>query len=302
MIRRASRYVWSVACAAALSLPCGCASRSAVARMMAPVLQDVARSVEEEPDLEMVRQAMPGNLLLLRGLLKGSPTNRELLLLASKTCYGYALAFLEEDEPERAIRLYREGREYAARTLDDFFSGRDPITIDLTDLESMLVRADQQQAPALFWLASNWGSWIRLEAGRPRVLAQLPKVVAVMDRVLTLDEPYFHGGPHLLLGVYHGSRSPALGGRPDLAAQHLQRAIEISHGQFLLPFVYRARYVHLPRGDRESFARDLREVLSFPAESAPSLRFFNELAKRKAEQLQAKMNELFEPLELGGTG
>ncbi len=302
-MKRSAVQQLTITCSAvAFLLLCSCASRSAVARMMAPVLQDVARSVEEEPDLEMVRQAMPGNLLLLRGLLRGSPTNRELLLLASKTCYGYALAFLEDDEPERAIRLYQEGREYAARTLDDLFSARDPLTMDLADLESMLVHADQPHVPALFWLVSNWGSWIRLEAGRPRVLAQLPKAVAVMERVLTLDESYFHGGPHLLLGVYHGSRSPALGGRPDLAAEHLQRAIEISHGQFLLPFVYRARYVHVPRGDRESFARDLREVLSFPAESAPSLRFFNELAKRKAERLQTKTNMLFEPLEPGGTG
>jgi hypothetical protein len=268
--------------------------------MMTPVLEDVERSVEEEQDLELVRQAMPGNLLLLRGLTRGASANRDLLLLASRACYGYAFAFLEDEEPERAARLYREGAEYAARAAHDVLQGHDPWQTGLPELEVLLVDASVGQVPALFWLGANWGGWVQAQAGKPRSLAQLPKVVAIMERVVALDERFFHGGAHVFFGVYHGARSPSLGGDVEAAARHLERAMEVSDGLFLLPLVYRARYVRVSQGDEDGFRSDLRRVLSYPVDQAPSVRFFNEVARKKARGLLGSASEFFESLDSGG--
>jgi hypothetical protein len=268
-----------------------------VVRAMGPVLEDVASSVDEASDLELIEQGLPGNLLLLRGLLRGSPEDRSLLLLGAKACYGYAFAFLEDEGPARAVALYREGLDYSARALRDPLDARDPQTLVLGELEGCLSRTDQGDVPGLFWLASNWGRWIQLEGGKPRVLAQLPKVVAVMERVLALDESYFHAAPHVFFGVYYGARAPALGGDAALAAAHLERAIEISEGRFLLARVYRAQYVYAPSGDRAAFARELQEVLGYPLDQAPSIRFYNEIALREARKLLARTDALFELLE-----
>jgi hypothetical protein len=279
------------------ALLCGCATRSVVVRAMGPVLEDVARSVDEASDLELVERGLPANLLLLRGLLKGSPENRSLLLLASRACYGYAFAFVEDEDTDRAAALYREGLAYAARALDDLLHGADPVALTLRDLQATLSKAKPSAVPGLFWLANNWGRWIQLEAGQPRMLAQLPKAVAAMETVLAMNEGYFHGGPHLFFGVYHGARGPTLGSDVSTAASHLDRAIELSRGEFLLARVYRALYVHAANGDRAAFTEDLRAVQEYPVERAPSVRFYNEIARREARELQSTADELFELFE-----
>ncbi len=298
--RLRSRFLpdsWLVVVTLMPALMLGCATRTVVVRAMGPVLEDVARSVDEASDLELVEAGLPGNLLLLRGLLRGSPEDQALLLLASRACYGYAFAFLEDTSEDRAVRLYQEGFQYAVRALGELLRGEDPRTLSVDELKVALARAKEKHVPALFWLANNWGSWIQLEAGEPRLLAQLPKATAAMNTVLALDEGYFNGAAHVFFGIYHGSRPPALGGSIDAAESHLNRALELSGRRFLLPLVYRALYVHVPRGDKTGFDRDLRDVLAYPLDQAPSVRFYNQIARREARRLQARADELFELLE-----
>ncbi len=297
MYSRFPPYLCLAILVSVLALLYGCATRSVVVRAMGPVLEDVARSVDEASDLELVEKGLPANLLLLRGMLKSSPENRALLLLASRACYGYAFAFVEDEDPGRAAALYREGLEYAARALDDLLHGADPMALTIPELQAALSKARTSAVPGLFWLANTWGRWIQLEAGKPRVLAQLPKAVAVMETVLALDEGYFYGGPHLFFGVYHGARGPSLGSDVSAAASHLDRAVELSRGEFLLARVYRALYVHVANGNRAAFTEDLQAVQAYPVERAPSVRFYNEIARREASELQSRADELFELFE-----
>ena len=75
---------------------------------------------------------------------------------------------------------------------------------------------------------------------------------------------------HGYLGILNSLRPPALGGNPELARSHFERAIELSGGQDLsIKVEYARRYARLVF-DQELHDRLLTEVLNAPAD-APKL-------------------------------
>ena len=62
-------------------------------------------------------QSLISNIKLLEGLLKTDPDNRNLLMLTCQGYAGYALGFVEDEEPERARKLYRRAKQYGIRML-----------------------------------------------------------------------------------------------------------------------------------------------------------------------------------------
>src|SRR3569832_2944314 len=92
-------------------------------------------------------------------------------------------------------------------------------------------------------------------------LAELPKVTAMLQRVVALDDAYEHGEAQLYLGILFSQLPPALGGRPEEGKAHFDKAIEYSHGRNLLAKVEYARNYARLVFDRVLHDRLLREVL-----------------------------------------
>src|SRR5690606_38338926 len=123
-------------------------------------------------------------------------------------------------------------------------------------------------------------------------VADLPWVEATLERVLELDETYSKGAVHGYLGTLNALRPPALGGRPEVAKQHFERAIELSEGRDLSVQVeYARRYARLVF-DQALHDRLLKGVLEAPT-VAPGLTLFNALAKEEAERLLATSEDYF---------
>ena len=123
-------------------------------------------------------------------------------------------------------------------------------------------------------------------------MAELPWVEAALERALELDESYEQGGLHAYVGILNSLRPPALGGHPEVARQHFERAIELSVGRDLSAKVeYARRYARMVF-DQELHDRLLMEVLAAPTE-AEGYTLFNVLAKQEAAQLLATSREYF---------
>jgi hypothetical protein len=120
----------------------------------------------------------------------------------------------------------------------------------------------------------------------------LPKVEAVMRRVVALDEGYERGSAHVFLGVLVTLRPPALGGRHEGGRRHFERAIELSGGTDLMGRVRYARHYARLVFDRPLHDRLLNEVLA--AETMqPGLTLSNTLAKEEARRLLADADKYF---------
>ena len=70
----------------------------------------------------------------------------------------------------------------------------------------------------------------------------LPKVEAMMDRVLELDDTFYYGGIHALMASNFVSRPEMFGGQPEQAKDHFNEAFEISESKYLLWYFLYAKY------------------------------------------------------------
>jgi hypothetical protein len=140
--------------------------------------------------------------------------------------------------------------------------------------------------------AVAWLVFIQAHTEDWTALADLPKAEALIQRIVALDDTWEGGKPHLFLGVLNTLRPPALGGDPEAARAHFERAIEISGGRDLGMKVEYARGYARMLYERKRHDRLLTEVLEADPE-APGLTLTNTLAHREARALLESADDYF---------
>lgn len=269
----------------------GCAHiRSSAA---SSVMADVSIATVRHDDVELVRQAIPTYLLLLEGLMVGDPDNPDLLRAASEgyTAYG---ALVEIDDPLRARRLYGRARSFGLACL----TARRPAVKGLlhapfADFCAIDRQLRHRDLPYVFWAASSWGAWIGAHTDSIAALADLPRVIHLMEWVLAQEETFQGGSPHVFLGVYHAALPPAFGGDPERSRQHFERALELSGRKDLMVLVRMARSYACQVLDRELYLSLLEEALSRSIDAAPGLTLQNAVAQRMARILLEEVDVHF---------
>lgn len=271
----------------------GCSTSQLVARGASPLIDHGVSAMNRETDLELARASIPANLKMIEALLLVDPGNASYRVQAAMGFYGYAMGFVESSDGERARGLYRRAFDHARIALERAGVLQATLAGDMASLEQALAKLDARAVPALFWTASAWGKWIELQLDDPARLAELPRVEALMRRVLVLDEAYYYGGAHLFFGAYYGGRAPMFGGDFVRAAKHFDRAAELNKNQMQWVEVYRARYLLRQAGERDAFHAALSRVLVAPVANDPELGLANALARQAAAELLAREEELF---------
>jgi hypothetical protein len=263
----------------------GCSPGQLVVRGTQTILPSGIIAMNQETDLQLAEQAMPANLKLLEGMIIEDPKNTSLRLYAAEGFYGYTFGFVELQDSERARQLYRRCYEHARVALQQSGVTLDPETSSPADFEKEVAKADKDAVPAMFWAASCLANWINQNRTSPAGIAELASAATLMERVMALDETFYHGGPHLFFGVYYGGRSPMFGGDFQRSEEHFRRAQEINHGKLLVVDVLQAEYLDRQRMDREAFHQHLTHVLEAPENLAPDMALMNAVAKQQAAQL-----------------
>ena len=270
---------------------CGPASQMAVYSMI-PILENTAAAARERNDLETVRAGLPANLLLIDGLIRTSPKNTDLLALGANLYFGYALGFIEADNPGRASQYYALGRDYGLRALDrrsPFQKGR---AGDLAAFQHGLKSLTKSDLPALAWAGANWGRWLSLNLDSAAAIAEMPRIEALLDRLLELDPNYENGLPHALRGAYDALRPEMFGGNPARAREHFEAALRISDRKALLFLVFYAESYCRQVLDEACFTGLLDEVLA-AGDTRADLRLMNEIGRERARRLKEHQADLF---------
>ncbi len=259
----------------------------------ATLLEGVAKASSQQPDLRILREGMPAYLMLIDGMIQTWPDNDRLLIAGAQSYSSFASLFVEEDDKEYANSLYARGKQYALRSLE-VRGFKEPLSRPFDEFKQGLKRLGKKDVPYLFWSATCWASWIRLNLGSMEALSELPRVEWMMDRVLEIDEGFYYGGPHLFMGIWFASRPKIAGGDLKKAQQHFLKALDLGQGKFLMAYVYYAKYYARQMGDKELFVSILQRVLEAPLEASPDLTLANTVAKREAKEMLGRIGEYFE--------
>jgi predicted anti-sigma-YlaC factor YlaD len=285
-------------------LAVGCSVRSVAVRSLADALASSGDVFASDEDPELVRDALPFALKTIETLLASEPAHEGLLLQACSGFTQYAYAFIETDAllveeedyraaermRERALRMYLRARDYGLRALELRHPG---ISERLrVEPEAAVAAADVEEVATLYWTGAAWGAAVSLGKDRPEVVADLPAAIALMRSALALDEAYGDGAIHEVL-ISIESLPANMGGSPERARAHFERARELSKGRRASVYVSFARNVSVTDQDRAGFVRLLGQALSIDPDEVPSARLRNLIAQRRARHLLGIVDDLF---------
>ena len=254
---------------------------------------------------ELIREAVPFSLKLMESLLAESPEHRGLLLSCASGFTQYAYAFVQEDADEleakdvagakairdRAQKLYLRGRDYGLHGLE--VSHRGFRKMLAADPRTALTKMTKRDVPLLYWTAAAWGAAISVSKDRPDIVADLPKMEALIDRAAELDETFERGDIHTFLISYEMARP---GAKPAealaRARQHFDRVVALSDGKKAAPFVSYAEAVCINQQKRAEFVELLKKALAIDVDQKPEWRLANLIAQRRARWLLGRTDEL----------
>ncbi len=294
-----------------LSFAAGCGFKKVATKASAQVFYDATPAIDRESDVDLAEQASLSFLKMLEGFYFQNPKDKLVLLLLARSYAGYAFGFTENDllkykqtDPaqyqkayNRAKLFYGRAKDYGLALLEQFPGMRAAIEGSPDDFDKVLQSMGPKETETLFWVAFAWGNHLNFNKDDISAVVQLPKVEAMMKRVLELDADYYYGGPNMFLGAVYGSRPPMLGGNPDLAKQYFEKAIATTQGRNLMAPVTMAQFYAVQVQDVALYQKLLSEVLAADASALPEQRLSNELAKIRAQILLDNKSLFFTSLE-----
>jgi len=273
----------------ALLILSGCASL--VSSATSKMADNITLAIQNQDDVATVRDGAPAYLLMIDGLIEGDPQNEDLLLAGSRLYGSYTSAFV--DDEARAQRLASKSLDYARRAL---CLELDSVCVasaqKLNLFEASLGTTSRGDLKVMFAYAVAWAGWIQINSSDWNAVADLAKVTALFERCLQLDETFERGAAHLYLGVIKSLLPAALGGKPELARAHFERARSLSEGENLMVNVLMAKHYARTVFDQQLHDQLLIEVQSARADFS-GYTLINTLAKREADQLLAESADFF---------
>ena len=252
---------------------------------------NLSATISESDDPETIEQALPAYMVLVSSMIRSEPDNVNLLVSGSKLYSAYASAFVQNKQRQRV--LAQHAYDYASHAL----CIHKPAACGARkesyhQYEQTLKLFKKSDAEILFTYGRAWAGLIEASSSDWNAVADLPRVKSVLERVVQLDENISDGDAHVYLGVLDSLLPPAMGGKPELAKAHFEKAIKISHGTNLMAKVlYAEKYARLVF-NRELHDRLLREVVAADI-SHSRHHLVDVLAQQRAKKLLANASDYF---------
>jgi hypothetical protein len=237
-----------------------------------------------------------GSLLLVDGLVSGqepgNPRNASLLFAAAELNGAYAGNFTGEDR-ERARRLAAKAMDFARRgTCEQDRRLCEAIDGDVETFLAAVEAAPERNIAGLFGLAAAWVGYLQANSDDWSAIADLPKIEALLNRVVAIDPSHARGMPRVYLGVLNSLRPESVGGKPGVAREHFEAAIALTGGRNLFAQTLMAEYYARLTFDQPLHDRLLSEVLAAdPVE--PGFTLMNVLAQQRAAALVESGKDYF---------
>ena len=262
-----------------------------IANQTSKLANSLSSAILDNDDLQVVADGAPAYLIMIDGLINSSPNSDSLLRAGSSLNGAYASAFVTDDA--RRLKMTEKSLAYAAQAACIKIEALCGVrTLKFNELSAVLAQQKQSAVPSLYTLGTAWAGWIQVRTNDWTAIGGLANVKGILESVVALDEGYENGNAHLYLGVLGTVLPPALGGKPEIGAQHFQKAIELSQGRNLIAKVFYAQNYARLVFDRELHDQLLNQVI----DADPNARGFvlmNTVAQQQARDLLASANDYF---------
>lgn len=260
-------------------------------------------AIDTLSDYEVSQAIIFNGLGQFEGMHYLAPSNEDALFMLVKGWTGATYAYTE-DQMEQAedvegdgspLYLYHKARakagydravHYGIELLELRHRGFEQAKKNDQTMKTWLAAFDDKERDVanLFWTGYAWVSRVNILQDDPSMVSDLFVGVAMIERVVQLDDAFFYGNPHTILGGYHARNAMA---ELDESKKEFDKSIKLSAGKMLLAkFQLAARY-YCVKGDKDNYVKTLTEVID-AGDTLPEQRFTNTLAKRRAKRFLGK--------------
>jgi len=286
---RTIRPILRAAVLAAALAGTGCASL--VNKATQGLAENLTAGILNQDDVALARDGIPSWLLLIDGLIDGEPSNTSLLIAGARVYGAYAGGLV--DDPARAQRLSAHGFDYAKRaTCINVPALCKALDQPFEPFQAEVAKVGAKDVGTIYVLATTWAGRIQANSSDWKSIADIPRVQALLDRVVALDPGYKLGEPYMYLGVMATLRPASLGGQPDVGKADFEKALALSGGKNqMVRVLYAKQYARLVF-DKDLHDRLLNEAIAADPH-APGLTLINVIAQAQAKQLLESGKDFF---------
>ena len=265
-------------------------SSGGCARLVMPVASSLipgfTSAFFEECDLKLAGESLPAELKLMEGLLKNDPENEKILTALCMGFTGYAMLFVEDEDPQRASSLYLRAKTYGLR-------GMGLENVGSRQMLDRIKKIPRENIEMLFWTTMAWNAWVNLNLDKPAAIGESALAEACLKRVLKVEPDFYYGAPYVLMGTILAARPRMLGGNAPKAKTFFEKAIGLSDGKFLLAQYYFARYYAVRVQDKALFFSLVKAVAEARPDDLKEACLINQAVKQKMKTLAEMADELF---------
>jgi hypothetical protein len=255
--------------------------RSMALKTAAPLFMDSMAGIEAESNWEAFKEATPGNLSLIDGLLAVRPHDENLLVAAIKGNAGYAFGvhetlylsdkLAENDKTfhkDQAIAFYAKAFDYGQSYLKENDLSLQQLLLALKDkygvaglLESQL-SGDQVSLEGILFTAQALGSMINLQRENIQLVSYLPVVKGMFDWACEIDPNIGHGMCQIFYGSYEAGRPAMLGGNPEKGREIFEKMIKEQPHNWLARVAF-IEYFAIPQYSQDVYNRQKKDLMKY---------------------------------------
>jgi len=265
---------------------------SCASLLIKQVVDPLEENLNQQTDLSVLKDGMPALLLLHDALMAQHPGNKKLLITGARGYSSYTELLLAFGEKDRAKQYSMKAKEYGLSLLGQYPELVRIESLPLDELDKIMATLHSDNVDLLFWGASAWSTWIRLQEGAPSAINALFKVQRIMRYILKEDENFYFGGAHIFMGFYYGTLPPMYGGNSEKSKKHFEKALALADHRFLLTKVLYAESYAKQTMNRDLYISLLQDVLAADLKDKRNAAA-NMLAKFRAEKLLTEVDSFF---------
>jgi hypothetical protein len=283
------RLILRLAAAAAAISAAGCSGL--VNKATRGLADNLTAGILSQDDIVLARDGIPSWLLLVDGLIEGDPQNASLLTAGARVYGAYAGGLVED--PARAQRLSAHGFDYARRaTCINIPPLCKSLDQPFESFQAEVGKVGAKDVDTIYVLATTWAGHIQANASDWKSIADIPRVQALLERVVVLDPSHKSGEPYMYLGVMATLRPASLGGQPEVGKADFEKALALSGGKNqMVRVLYAKQYARLVF-DKDLHDRLLNEAIAADPH-APGLTLINVIAQQQAKLLLESGKDFF---------
>lgn len=253
---------------------------------------NLKQAILNNDDPQLVVEAIPSYLLLQESLLVNDPDNLTLLANTANLYSSYS-ALSKDLNDKRKQHLSQKAFTYSLQSACLYKQNYCALNKKNYDEFTQIIdQSETGDLDTLYSLGKHWANWVKSNRSDWNAVAQLAQVKYIINYVINKNNTYKEGEAYLYMAVLESIVPPALGGKPDVAKQHFEKALQLSNNKNLMFKVLYAKHYARMMFDRE-LHDSLLNAVTHAKITDKSLTLHNVLAQQQAKNLLQSADDYF---------